>query len=204
MLPFRIPFSPAPFPISIAHVPSPAPILTSPTKACADFPASIFASSLLTSYPSAKVILTTRPEESWITSMESTLVFRHTASDADTSRPMYALAERYHRYCWYASPSREPELLSGQGTVFGRQRQLSRTRPKPPNRPFAQGLYSLDHSLNTDDCFFMIGWASISTVRALISGNVPSFGFRLTNTGETGRTTLSGMERSMPESGMKV
>lgn len=51
-------------------------------------------------YPDAKVVLTPRDEDSWVVSMSATLIRAHTSPEADRSRLMARLADRYHRYCW--------------------------------------------------------------------------------------------------------
>jgi hypothetical protein len=68
--------------------------------ATADFPSAIFAVELMQLYPNAKIILTPRDEDSWVTSMSTTLIRSHNSPDADRTRPMAPLADKYHRYCW--------------------------------------------------------------------------------------------------------
>ena len=86
------------------------PIL-SKYAAVADYPAAIFPSELLASYPNAHVILTTRSEDGWFTSMEQTLIHSFAArrqrelatqKEDNTSPPppMVALAQAYCQACW--------------------------------------------------------------------------------------------------------
>ncbi|KAI1840115.1 hypothetical protein JX266_013680 [Neoarthrinium moseri] len=65
-------------------------------EAVADYPAAIFPNELLTAYPEAAVILTTRGEDAWYASMMSTLVHAH----LHAPRQNPSLAAKYHTYCW--------------------------------------------------------------------------------------------------------
>ena len=72
-------------------------------KAVADIPAAIFPAELIAAYPTAKIILTTRSEDSWYDSMMRTLWNGHQAAkttpkpDGD---PMKVLREKYRQVLW--------------------------------------------------------------------------------------------------------
>lgn len=72
-------------------------------QALADFPATIFCDELLSAYPDAKIIVSTREEDKWVSSMESTLIHaynkQHFAA-SDTKTPLRLMAEKYHELCW--------------------------------------------------------------------------------------------------------
>ena len=78
----------------------------------ADFPASIFPTELMEAYPTAKVIATLRDEDSWVKSMESTIVHAHNSPTANKESPMRPLADRYHRYCWDSNFSQNGRYFS--------------------------------------------------------------------------------------------
>lgn len=69
-------------------------------QAAGDFPASVFAEDLAEAYPAASIILTTRSEDSWVESMNETLVRAHAQRSPEDSKPMASLARAYHKYCW--------------------------------------------------------------------------------------------------------
>ncbi|OQN96474.1 hypothetical protein B0A48_17530 [Cryoendolithus antarcticus] len=78
-------------------------VVLEPYCGMADFPASIFAESLLSAYPDAKVILTPRQEDAWFKSMLRTLWAGHLAATAETDDrnvTMRGLRWKYHEYCW--------------------------------------------------------------------------------------------------------
>lgn len=66
----------------------------------ADYPAAIFPEELLAAYPEAPVILSTRSEDSWFTSMSQTLIHRFAQLQADDPSPMAAMSRRYQTECW--------------------------------------------------------------------------------------------------------
>ncbi|KAI1378238.1 hypothetical protein F4677DRAFT_412588 [Hypoxylon crocopeplum] len=70
-------------------------------EALADYPAAIFPGELMTAYPEAAIILSTRrSEDAWLASMESTLWHAHTHAPTPNPSPMAPLSARYHRHCW--------------------------------------------------------------------------------------------------------
>ncbi|KAK4553059.1 hypothetical protein LTR86_009786 [Recurvomyces mirabilis] len=68
--------------------------------ACADFPASLFPIELATTYPGAKIIISTRPEDAWYTSMDSTLIYARNSRKVQEVQERHALSDRYNKYCW--------------------------------------------------------------------------------------------------------
>ncbi|TVY52115.1 hypothetical protein LCER1_G007231, partial [Lachnellula cervina] len=69
-------------------------------NALADYPAAIFAHELITAYPHAKIILSTRDEDSWYASMLATLW--HHWSTKPPASPMRPLADKYQTLIWGA------------------------------------------------------------------------------------------------------
>jgi hypothetical protein len=70
-------------------------------QAAADYPATFFAPALMAAYPEAKLILSLRPEDSWLRSMTQTLIHAHHNPDVPTSgSAMRQLAEEYHARAW--------------------------------------------------------------------------------------------------------
>lgn len=69
-------------------------------QGAADFPAAIFPKQLVDAYPEAAIILSTRPEDAWYTSMMSTLIHYHTNVLPGGPSPMAALSTKYHTLCW--------------------------------------------------------------------------------------------------------
>ncbi|CAJ2506430.1 Uu.00g005600.m01.CDS01 [Anthostomella pinea] len=71
--------------------------------ALADYPAAIFARDLTAAYPEAAIILSTRPEDAWMASMEGTIwhsyTYQKTRPNPNTSL-LAPMADRYHRHCW--------------------------------------------------------------------------------------------------------
>ena len=63
----------------------------------ADFPAAIFGPELIKLYPEAKVIITDRSEDSWISSMNRTVVAPNTLQRQDQGM---ALRCAYNKLCW--------------------------------------------------------------------------------------------------------
>lgn len=74
--------------------------LLSGYQALADYPASIFVEELIEAYPAASIILTTRSEDSWVESMEKTLIHAHAQRSAEDQAPIAVMARKYHKYCW--------------------------------------------------------------------------------------------------------
>lgn len=80
------------------------------TQAVADFPAATLPEQLVQAYPEAAIILSTRAEDDWYASMDTTLVHYHTNMPADSTSPMPPLATKYHTLCWgndFASNGRD-------------------------------------------------------------------------------------------------
>lgn len=75
-------------------------MLTRWIQGAADFPAAIFPKQLVDAYPEAAIILSTRPEDAWYTSMMSTLIHYHTNVLPGGPSPMAALSTKYHTLCW--------------------------------------------------------------------------------------------------------
>jgi hypothetical protein len=67
------------------------------TQALADFPAAIFGPELIKLYPEAKVIITDRSEDSWVSSMNRTVVAPDTLQRQDQG---LALRSAYNKLCW--------------------------------------------------------------------------------------------------------
>ncbi|KYG47608.1 hypothetical protein M433DRAFT_132856 [Acidomyces richmondensis BFW] len=63
--------------------------------ATSDAPACFFVEDLIQAYPTAKIILTTRDEDAWMKSMESTLW----ADFVNRKEPRYPI-DKCHKYCW--------------------------------------------------------------------------------------------------------
>jgi hypothetical protein len=63
----------------------------------ADFPAAIFGPELIKLYPEAKVIITDRSEDSWVSSMNRTVVAPNTLQLQDQGM---ALRCAYNKLCW--------------------------------------------------------------------------------------------------------
>jgi hypothetical protein len=63
----------------------------------ADFPAAIFGPELIKLYPEAKVIITDRSEDSWVSSMNRTVVAPDTLQRQDQG---LALRSAYNKLCW--------------------------------------------------------------------------------------------------------
>lgn len=61
-----------------------------------DFPSSIFYKELMTAYPSARIILTTRSEDAWFESIAKTLYLAYTKAQAEPSK----LAKMYNLHLW--------------------------------------------------------------------------------------------------------
>jgi hypothetical protein len=70
------------------------------TQGVADYPPAIFPEELIAAYPEAHIILTTRDEDGWMASMESTLWHLHQSRPADDPSPMNQLSRKYHGHCW--------------------------------------------------------------------------------------------------------
>jgi hypothetical protein len=70
-------------------------------KGASDFPASIFYKELIQAYPSATLILSLRPEDSWYKSMLDTLWHGYSnASPSQKSSEMGRMAALYHMHIW--------------------------------------------------------------------------------------------------------
>jgi hypothetical protein len=54
----------------------------------------------MTAYPEAKLVLSTRPEESWLRSMEQTLIHAHYNPAVPRNTVLYPLAVEYHARGW--------------------------------------------------------------------------------------------------------
>ena len=71
-----------------------------------DYPASIFVEELAAAYPEAAIILTTRPQDSWIKSMNSTIIYANQQAlerlkqPGEKPGPMNELSRAVHRYRW--------------------------------------------------------------------------------------------------------
>ena len=63
----------------------------------ADFPAAVFGPELIKLYPEAKVIITNRSEDSWVSSMNCTVVAPDTQQRQDQGFP---LRHAYYKLCW--------------------------------------------------------------------------------------------------------
>ncbi|KAH8689380.1 P-loop containing nucleoside triphosphate hydrolase protein [Talaromyces proteolyticus] len=73
--------------------------------ALTDIPAAMFPEELITAYPSAKVILTTRDEEGWYKSMENTIWHawyqgKSRSPDGAVKNPMISLSDKFHGHLW--------------------------------------------------------------------------------------------------------
>ncbi len=55
---------------------------------------------MISAYPDAAIILSTRPEDAWHKSMMTTLVHHHTRRPLNDLSPMAPLAKKYHQHCW--------------------------------------------------------------------------------------------------------
>ncbi|KAE9962042.1 hypothetical protein BLS_000904 [Venturia inaequalis] len=64
--------------------------------AVSDFPCSIFYRELMSAYPTASLILSTRPEDAWYTSMSKTLHLAYTKAQSSPSK----LAKMYNYHLW--------------------------------------------------------------------------------------------------------
>ena len=69
-------------------------------KGLSDYPAAIFPAELIAAYPEAAILLSTRDEESWHTSMMGTLVHAQQRRSADDPSLMVVMARKYHFHCW--------------------------------------------------------------------------------------------------------
>ena len=67
------------FPPMLISLSSTSPTCTNTHQAVTDFPSACFTSELLTHYPTAKIILTTRPTHLWHTSILSTIHALHSS-----------------------------------------------------------------------------------------------------------------------------
>ncbi|KAJ6785000.1 hypothetical protein PWT90_03685 [Aphanocladium album] len=89
------------------------PILVNFPGGVSDFPAAIFGIDLIHAYPSAKVLITERDEDSWVESVMRTLVVGHKEAEHDREERLrkgevedelaedrYRLRKGYHVYCW--------------------------------------------------------------------------------------------------------
>lgn len=65
-------------------------------QVASDFPSSIFYKELMTAYPSARIILTTRSEDAWFESIAKTLHLAYTKAQAEPSK----LAKMYNLHLW--------------------------------------------------------------------------------------------------------
>jgi len=63
--------------------------------ATSDAPSCFFVDELIRAYPTAKIIMTTRDEDAWVKSMESTLW----GSFVSRTEPKYPI-DKCHKYCW--------------------------------------------------------------------------------------------------------
>lgn len=66
------------------------------SKVVSDIPCSIFYKELMTAYPAAHVILTTRDEDAWVESVSKTLHLAYSKAKAKPSK----LASLYHLHLW--------------------------------------------------------------------------------------------------------
>lgn len=90
----------------------------------ADFPASLFPEELVKAYPEAPIILSTRPEDAWYTSMMSTLW--HAYTQLPPSGTASGLTERFHAHSWGGDfPARGREYFRRHNDLV---RELGKTR----------------------------------------------------------------------------
>lgn len=74
-------------------------------QAVTDIPAAMFPDELVSAYPSAKVVLTTRDEDSWYFSMHRTIwhAWHHDKTrspDGSVENPMVSLSDKFHEGLW--------------------------------------------------------------------------------------------------------
>jgi hypothetical protein len=60
----------------------------------------LFPLELRQAFPDAKIVITTRDENGWLRSMESTLVYARESNRAKPTGPRQELTNSYHLYCW--------------------------------------------------------------------------------------------------------
>lgn len=85
-------------------------------KAVSDFPCSIFYRELMSAYPTAALILSTRSEDAWYTSMSKTLHLAYTKAQSSPSK----LAKMYHFHLWgndFLKHGREAFRAHNEGVI---------------------------------------------------------------------------------------
>ena len=72
-----------------------------------DIPAALFPDELITAYPNAKIILTTRDEEKWFQSMKATIWHLHESRRAASAAGVpFRLLNLEHEHVWGGDPDK--------------------------------------------------------------------------------------------------
>ncbi|QDS76098.1 hypothetical protein FKW77_006307 [Venturia effusa] len=110
--------------------------------AVSDFPCSIFYRELMSAYPDASLILSTRSEDAWFTSMSKTLHLAYTKAQSSPSK----LAKLYNHHLWgndFLQYGREAFRTHNAGVIAAAAEQGRKVLLFDPS----QGWHSLCHFL---------------------------------------------------------